>query len=92
MSGTPWSNWENIQRGTTPTPWSSFQNFSAEERDAMERMYTPAQRRQDSGGVWCVGGISYPQAISADHARRLWASEFCGPAPPAELYYGPIGY
>jgi hypothetical protein len=45
--------------------------FTPCEAQMMVRGRTAAQARNEQGGVWQVGNVPYPQAISKIHAQKI---------------------
>lgn len=62
--------------------------YTADEMAAMVRGYSAAERIAISGGVFQCGNVPFPQAITAEHARKLWASNFGGDVPAVRLMNG----
>ncbi|MHC4687953.1 MAG: hypothetical protein ACYTEW_27160 [Planctomycetota bacterium] len=50
--------------------WEKF-GFTRLEAQMMVRGRTAAQATDEQGGVWQVGNVPYPQAISKEHAQKI---------------------
>lgn len=55
---------------------SRSSQFTQEEKGVMDAGRTFSEARQAIGGIWTVGNIQFPQAISAEHAIKLYSTTF----------------